>query len=240
MSKSAPWLAGATALALAGCSSGSTVSVSTALRSGATSRAAATAASFAPTTLYLVVKELELRRAEPASPTATAATPAPGDVAELEMGPFVLEIDVSRPGVTVAIPEVPVPDGTYSDIEFEIHRVRPGESLNVTRTRLGAYLEGRSIVLEGTCPAVGAAAAPPFLVASTEEVEVEYEAPVVVTAAAQRNVTLRFDSSAWFVGADGTTLDPCTGDPAVTARIAANVRASLQAFADDDRDGERD
>jgi hypothetical protein len=237
MKRSGPWLAGVVAATLAGCSGGSTMSVSTALRSGAAPTA------FTPTRLYLVVKELELKKAAAAPGTSSGTGPGSGptgEVEEIEVGPFVLAIDLSSPGVNKAIPDVAIPDGIYAGVEFEIHRARAGETLNLTRTALGTPMEGFSMVLEGTCPATGGAASTTFTVTSSEEIEQEYESPVVVDAKGQKNVTLAFDTSAWFSGPGGATLDPCTGDAAARARIAANVRASLQAFSDDDRDGERD
>jgi hypothetical protein len=244
MKRSGPWLAGVVTATLAGCSGGSTMSVSTALRSGAAPAALATApaTSFTPTQLYLVVKELELKKAAaPGTSSGTGPGSGPtGEVEEIEVGPFVLAIDLSSPGVKEAIPDVSIPDGTYAGVEFEIHRARAGEALNLTRTALGTPIEGFSMILEGTCPATGGGAPTTFTVASSEEIEQEYESPVVVDAKGQKNVTLAFDTSAWFTGPGGAALDPCTGDAAAQARIAANVRASLQAFSDDDRDGERD
>jgi hypothetical protein len=72
------------------------------------------------------------------------------------------------------------------------------------------------------------------------EVEVEYESPLVVSTEGPSNVPLSFDASKWLVGPGGTTLDPCVNDPDVNAQIMANVKASLKAFEDDDRDGEDD
>ena len=140
-----------------------------------------------------------------------------------------------------------VPPGSYKGIEFEIHRVRSTEKLNIQTTKGGVKLDGLSIVLEGTCTPARhharhhlAPTPTPFAVTSTMEVEVEYESPFVVAADALSNVTLAFDASTWLAGPNGTTLDPCANDPEVNAQIMANVKASLKAFEDDDRDGEDD
>ena len=149
--------------------------------------------------LYLVVKELELKKAPaaPTGPTGTTGPPAPSgtssdsskhDVEELEVGPYVLEVNVTDTGLQTAIPPTVVPPGSYKGIEFEIHRVRSTEKLNIQATKGGVKLDGLSIVLEGTCtgPATGTPpvtpAPTPFAVTSTMEVEVEYESPFVVAA----------------------------------------------------------
>ena len=52
------------------------------------------------------------------------------------------------------------------------------------------------------------------------------------------NITLDIDASKWFVAADGSRLDP--RDAANKAAIEANIRASFNAFEDDDENGEDD
>ena len=64
--------------------------------------------------------------------------------------------------------------------------------------------------------------------------EVEHEAPFTIPEGEATNLTLSFDASRWLAGPDGTTLDPCSSDPKVHARIMANVKASLRAFGDDE------
>jgi hypothetical protein len=155
-------------------------------------------------------------------------------------------VAVGDSNLQAAIPTTVVPPGAYDGIEFEIHRVRSTDSLNLQTTKGGTKLEGLSIVLEGTCsrPATGtppvAPPPTPFAVTSAMEVEVEYESAFTVAEGASTNVTLSFDASTWLAGPNGTTLDPCTNDPATNARIMANVKASLRAFGDRDRDGHED
>ena len=233
-----PYLGLLLAATLVGCGggSGSTVSVSTAVKSGTAKLSSLPTGSGTVKldNLYLVVKELELKKASTGH-----------DVEELEAGPYVLEVNVTDTGLQTAIPSTVVPAGSYKGVEFEIHRVRSTEKLNLQATRGGVQLDGLSIVLEGTCTPTATTAVPtpaptPFAVTSTMEVEVEYESPFVVAEGAPSNVTLAFDASTWLAGPDGSTLDPCLHDPKVDAQIMANVKASLKAFGDDDRDGEDD
>ena len=226
----------AATLVACGGGSGSTVSVSTAVKSGTAKLSSLPTGSGTVKldNLYLVVKELELKKAS-----------TDHDVEELEAGPYVLEVNVTDTGLQTAIPSTLVPAGSYKGVEFEIHRVRSTEKLNLQATKGGVQLDGLSIVLEGTCTPTATTAVPtpaptPFAVTSTMEVEVEYESPFVVAEGAPSNVTLAFDASTWLAGPDGSTLDPCLHDPKVDAQIMANVKASLKAFGDDDRDGEDD
>jgi hypothetical protein len=242
------------AATLVGCGggSGSTVSVSTAVKSGTAKLSSVPTGSgtLKLDNLYLVVKELELKKAPATSgPTGSSDTSSDSsshDVEELEAGPYVLEMNVTDTGLRTAIPATVVPAGSYKGVEFEIHRVRSTEKLNLQATKGGVKLDGLSIVLEGTCTGPAAGTPPvtpaptPFAVTSTMEVEVEYASPFVVADGAPSNVTLAFDASMWLAGPGGTTLDPCLHDPKVDAQIMANVKASLKAFDDDDRDGEDD
>jgi hypothetical protein len=234
------------AASLAGCGGGSTMSVSTALKSSAAAAVAAPAAP-SPVTLsklYLVVKELELEKGSaPATAPAAAATgsttggssaPSTKELQDLEIGPFVVVVDLAATGLQVAIPDVTIPEGSYKGVEFEIHRVRAGEKLNVPTTAGGVDLVGVSMVLEGTC--AGTAGPTGFSVTSAMEVEVEYEAAIVVGKDTKNNVTFQFDTTKWLTGPSGA-LDPCVKNDAVYAQIAANVKASLRAFDDDDRNG---
>jgi hypothetical protein len=258
MRTASPYLALLVAATIVGCgagSKGSTLSVSTTVKSG-TARLSSvpTGSGIAKLdSLYLVVKELELQKASAGSTGGTGVNGATGstgptgpsqqEVEELEAGPYVLEVSVTDTTLQTVIPATVVPPGSYEGIEFEIHRVRSAEKLNIQTTKGGVKLEGLSIVLEGSCTPAPTTPAPtptPFAVTSTMEVEVEYESPLVVPTEGLSNVTLSFDASKWLAGPDGTTLDPCVNDPDVNAQIMANVKASLKAFEDDDRDGEDD
>ncbi len=251
-----PYFSLVLALTLVGCggasSSGTNVSVSTAVKSGTTKLSAVPTPSGTAKldNLYLVVKELELKKANagatgPTGPTGTTGSTG-HDFEELEAGPFVLEVAVTDTGLQAAIPSSVVPAGSYDGIDFEIHRVRSTEKLNIQATKGGVVLDGLSIVLEGTCTGSATGTPPvtpapkPFAVTSSMEVGVEYESPVVVPEGTTSNVTLSFDASKWLAGPDGSTLDPCVGDPAVNDQIMANVKASLRAFGDDDKDGHED
>ena len=54
------------------------------------------------------------------------------------------------------------------------------------------------------------------------------------------NLDLNIAPNTWFVGADGSILEPASSDPTVRARIEENVAASIDAYEDDDMDGNPD
>ena len=54
------------------------------------------------------------------------------------------------------------------------------------------------------------------------------------------NLDVNVAPNTWFVGADGGILEPASSDPAVRAQIEENVAASIDAYEDDDMDGNPD
>ena len=62
--------------------------------------------------------------------------------------------------------------------------------------------------------------------------------PLVAAAGGSSNVTLTIDPSSWFKAADGSLLDPTSA--AAKPQIENNIKASIRAFCDRDRDGEDD
>ncbi|MFL5455416.1 MAG: hypothetical protein ACJ78X_03335 [Myxococcales bacterium] len=54
------------------------------------------------------------------------------------------------------------------------------------------------------------------------------------------NLDVNIAANAWFRGPDGAPLDPASADPAVRLQIEENVAASIDAYEDDDMDGNPD
>jgi hypothetical protein len=72
---------------------------------------------------------------------------------------------------------------------------------------------------------------------------VELNPPLTLAADGPVNLTIRFDIGTWFVNASGTALiNPTTAlkGAANEEVVRDNIRASIRAFRDDDRDGEDD
>jgi hypothetical protein len=77
----------------------------------------------------------------------------------------------------------------------------------------------------------------PFTFSSSLDEEQEREGTFTL-GDGNDNITLDIDPSRWFVGAGGTTLDPSS--TANRSQIESNIKASIDVFDDDDRDGRDD
>lgn len=158
------------------------------------------------------------------------------DECEFETGPF--GIDLSGDQLVAPVTHVfdgEVPPGTYEELEVKVCPVHPEAG------DFFAEMNGASVVIDGsvTTGEGDAATTTPFSLAFPLCVEMEREMTIVVEPeGASANVTISFDPSAWFVAGDGSALDPTNPDH--LAAIAANVRASFDAFEDEDHDGHRD
>jgi len=156
---------------------------------------------------------------------------ARGDDHALRSGPLLVDAagaDLS--GAVKQLLSAAVPAGSYRKLKLDVHRVTPAEAsaapgLDALASR------GASVLIDGSIDGQ------PFSFASSLEAELELETPFTVGGGAT-NLTLQIDSSKWFVAADGSRLDPRA--EANRLAIEANIRGSLEAFEDDDHDGEDD
>lgn len=115
-----------------------------------------------------------------------------------------------------------VKPGTYEELRFRLHPLDP--AVDPTMAGISVKVTGK---LGGQ----------DFVFTSALEAEEEREGKFVVAASGTRNITFTVDVASWFL-AGTAVLDPT--DAANRAQIEANIRASIDAFEDDDRDGQRD
>jgi hypothetical protein len=147
----------------------------------------------------------------------------------LEFGPFLVDVagaDLSG-AVTWAF-DVPVPAGTYDEIEIEVNTLPAGKAGLDEGLAAMADLHA-SIAVDVTVDGE------PFLYTVPMELEQEKEGAFVVDDATAPNLTLDFDPSGWFGGTGDARLDP--RDPEANGAIRANIRASIRLDRDDDHDG---
>src|SRR5262249_33800268 len=112
-------------------------------------------------------------------------------------------------------------------IKFEIHKIEDGEAAAPTF----AGMAGKSLIIDGTVDNK------PFSFSSSLDEEQEREGTFTVGSKTNKG-TLTTDPTGWFAS-NGQRLDP--SDPNVDrSKIEQNIKASLDAFEDDDRDGRRD
>lgn len=150
--------------------------------------------------------------------------------------PMVIELDLTGSPTQVDVAEIPV--GTYHKVSFRIHKPEDDADLAGTefedfKTDDGRFsmlieglLDGEPFTFEARSAFQQKVILDPDLV-----VDEDFEGPL--------NVALTVDVSRWFVGRDGSDLDPTSDRPAVIRAIEKSIRDSFRAFPDHDRDGRR-
>lgn len=251
------WVAAA-AVVLAACDSGApsaagkTVSFSVATRPTAAAPAPS-AASVAPLDVVvgsdvivyqkveLVLREVELERTDASASCGDNGDSGHSDghhddCEEINVGPVLLDLPLG-PGPARQF-TVSVDTGTYNKLEMKIHKPGndPGDG---TFLQDHPDLQGISVRVTGTFNGT------PFVYTSDldAEQEVHLNPPLTVTDAGPADLTLTVDIDGWFLDASGTALvDPATalkGQPNEDV-VKNNIEASIQAFEDEDHDGEDD
>jgi len=176
--------------------------------------------------VQIVVRDVRLQ----ANPTGDGA-PAPDDIA---VSPPVLLVDLSdaelAPGaMTEVVPARSVSWKSFYQVVLDLRPVTADDSVSDPAL---APLVGRTLVVTGRLPG---------------DVPFTYEsdvASVVLRPAVFRaglnhnNLTINIAPNVWFQGDGGEPLDP--RDAAAHPIIEANILESIDAYMDDDRDGDPD
>lgn len=185
------------------------------------------------TKVEVVLREIELERV--AGPNCDDIDE--DDCEELEIGPLLVDLPLGG-GASRAF-TVSVDTGSYSEIEFEVHKPEDDDSTDAGFIALHPDFAGISIRMTGTWNGT------PFSFTSDLSVEQEIELvpPITVTDAAGANLTLLVDLASWFRNEAATGLiNPATATLGgeLEGEVKSNIEASFHAFEDDDRDGEDD
>lgn len=153
---------------------------------------------------------------------------------KIEIGPVLVDLPLDgslRTGLTTTVPE-----GTFDEIEFELEHAHDDSASERAFRREHPEFNGLSVRVEGTFNGQ------PFTFVSSVRAEMEIEfSPPLVVGESGRNVTIAVDIGRWFRRSDGSAIDPRTANPGGpnAGVVATNIRASFDAFDDDDRDGRR-
>lgn len=231
---------GAVALALAGCG-GAKVSVSS--RVGTKTPMALTAASgtnqlqlnggnITLTDVKIVVRSIRLE------PTVAPAGSSSAGEDELGFGPFLVEfgqpyLDTAKGSLQQVFTATDVTAGTYKQIKFEVHKIEKADVL-ADPARF-ADMEGLSVRVQGTCVNCTCATPNTFDFKSSLDEEQEREGTFKIDGT--NNIDLNVDPTNWFTDG-GAPLDPC--DTANQSKIESAIKASIDAFDDDNEDGKPD
>jgi hypothetical protein len=208
----------------AGCGSSSGKLV---LSTGIASRAAAVGALAAGsgievTRVRIAVAEIKLQ------PTGSDKGGSGAD--EVVAGPYLIDLSgTALAGGLTQVFDVGAQPGTYRHLKFRIHKLEGGDPASPA-------MSGLSIAVDGTIDGAE------FHFQSALDEEQDREGSFQISSAGD-NVTLSIDPSGWFVGeGGGARIDPreAATSGSLRARIEANIKASIDAFEDDDRNGERD
>jgi hypothetical protein len=186
------------------------------------------------TKAQLVIRRLQL---EPIGNSACADedddSPDAGECAEIKTGPILVDLPLDATAASALTASVP--EGSYHEVKFHIHKPTstPADQAFVAAN---PTFTNTSIRVEGTFNGQ------PFVYTSdlTSNVELTFNPPIVIDAD-NKNVTVQVDVSTWFK-VNGQVIDPSTANKggANEAAVSNNIRASLRAFDDDDRNGRDD
>ena len=200
------------------------------------------------TSVELVFDEIELELAgvagactDDSSDDGSDDSSGPGgssdsdDCMELESGPQLVDLPLGDAGTpTVAAITVPIPAGTYSELELKLRPLNPNSGEDGAFLAAHPDLAGVSVRVRGSWDGA------PFEYTTSldEEIELDFSPPLEV-AEAGVNITVNLDVLSWFRNADGSLIDPRTavsGQPNAPV-VSANIGKSLAVFEDDDHDG---
>lgn len=246
-------------LALAGCSDGNgpsnagQVTLSLSTRATALPAVAGDGPSLAANETYndgtntlvftrvqMVFREIELETAEgqcsdDSSESSNDSNDDDDSCPEIEFGPYLADLPLGENGAQRAL-SVTVPPGTYSEFEFDVHK--PSRSDDAAFIAANPNFDEVSIRVEGTFNGQ------PFTFSSEieEEIEQDLVPPLVVDASGTANLTINLDIGSWFRGTNGQLFNPATANKGGPneSRAKTNIQNSIEAFEDDDRDGEDD
>lgn len=137
---------------------------------------------------------------------------------EVGAGPFHLDLTGAELSGQVSHAfDISAPPGDYTRLKIRVH---PDATTQ------------KSVVIDGTFN--GSA----FSFSSSLDEDQEREGAFTIDAAGTTNLTLSFDTSRWFSDGQGGALDPSNASN--QSQIESNIKASLEAFEDNDSDGSDD
>jgi hypothetical protein len=183
------------------------------------------------TKAQMVVRRVKLKPTDTDAASCSDDDSSSDDCATIQTGPFLVDIPVTANAVATV--SATVPPGTYSRVSFRIHKATD-DAADAAFRAANPNFDGASIRVEGTYNGT------PFVFTSdmTEKQELVLASPLVVEEGTTPNLTIQVDMSSWFRNGS-TVINPATANKggANENTVKNNIRASLRAFRDDDRNG---
>lgn len=154
------------------------------------------------------------------------------DCEEVLRDPTLVNVPVD--GTLQPIIEIPLTDGTFSELEAKL---APAKASETAFNTANPDLVGKSVRV------VGLFNGEPFVFTSRvrAKLEMEFDPPLVINDAT-RNATVSIDVREWFLNSSGGVIDPRVSGEGTNnlRRIENNIRRSFRAFEDNDRHGDDD
>ena len=186
------------------------------------------------TSVEIVLREIELERSDVADCDLLGEN---NDGCEdFEAGPVLVSVPVD--GSVSQEFSVGIPEGSYDEIEFDIHMVSSGDPADAQFLASNPTFADLSIRVRGTYNGQD------FVFETDLNVEQELNLfpPLVIgESTVSTNITIAVGLDSWFLDATGQTVNPETGNQGGEneSLIKENIKNSIEAFEDNDRDGDR-
>ncbi|MBT8395917.1 MAG: hypothetical protein HKO65_07670 [Gemmatimonadetes bacterium] len=181
----------------------------------------------------MVLREVELKRIS--DDDCDDLSGSDHDACEaFEIGPILLDLPLDGSVAQVVASEVP-PD-TYDELEFDIHKPEDDIPADFQFLQDHPGFKGVSIRVEGTFDGESFV----FRQDLNGERELDLVPPLVVEEGfGAVNLTLELDVGSWFRTPGNALVDPRSANKGGINEdlVEENIRASIQAFPDSDRDG---
>jgi hypothetical protein len=166
-----------------------------------------------------------------------------GDSSNFRTAPMILELNLN--GSVQSVGSIEVPFGSYSRIEYDVHRVEQPEISSLPaseQAQFAEFLAGErySIIINGIVFNTGAAP-DTFTYRSKVDAKqkVDFDPAIAVSEAAPAvNATVVISSANWFKNQTGALVNP--KDPNNEGVIDENLKASIKVYKDNNKDGFKD
>lgn len=189
--------------------------------------------------VQVVLREVELERQNDECDDVPAGSDDEDECEEFEAGIRLFRVPLDG-SVDRIVSLSAVPADVYDELEFEIHK--PDDD----NPEGQAFIEDHPTFADISLRAKGTFNDQSFVYTSdlNEDQEIDLSPPLEVggSGGQEVNVTLRLDVTGWFVDGGGTLVDPATANDggANENLVEENIENSIEAFEDDDEDGDPD
>ncbi len=182
----------------------------------------------------VVLREIELERVEVID---CDVVPEPDGCEKFEVGPVLINLPVD--GTTSTEITIEIDPDSYTEVEFDIHKVSNDDPEDAAFRAEHPDLLDTSIRVQGTFNGVAFT----YVTDLNEKQEFDLVPPLVIDEnTASTNLTIVLDLATWFVDAQNNLIDPNSANKGGDNEnlVKDNIKASIEAFEDSDKDGSED